>query len=136
MRVRSRETWFALLAAAVVITILIVCLYPFRFAVRHGGIDAVAALVGSWAKPPSAIDFILNIALYVPLGAFAALSLQRLRRPWHRVAMVTIGGGLLSIAVELTQYFDAARYTSATDVYANTLGTFLGAAAVVLLFRR
>ncbi|HEX2151881.1 MAG TPA: VanZ family protein [Stellaceae bacterium] len=119
-----------------VITILIVCLYPFRFAVRHGNIAAISALVGSWVRPPFAIDFILNIALYVPLGAFGALSSRRSRRPWRRVAAVTIGGALLSIAIELTQYFDASRYTSATDVYANGLGTFLGAAAVVLLFRR
>jgi glycopeptide antibiotics resistance protein len=136
MWLRSRETRFALLTAAVVITILIVCLYPFRFAVRHGNIDAVSALVGSWVRPPFAIDFILNIALYVPLGAFGALSSRRSRRPWRRVAAVTIGGALLSIAIELAQYFDAARYTSATDIYANVLGTFLGSAAIVMLFRR
>jgi glycopeptide antibiotics resistance protein len=136
MWLRSRETRFALLTAVVVITILIVCLYPFRFAVRHGNIEAVSALVGSWVRPPFAIDFILNIALYVPLGAFGALSSRRSRRPWRRVAAVTIGGALLSIAIELTQYFDASRYTSATDVYANGFGTFLGAAVVVLLFRR
>jgi VanZ family protein len=136
MWLRSRETRFALLTAAVVITILIVCLYPFRFAVRHSNIDAVSALVGSWARPPSAIDFILNIALYVPLGAFGALSSRRSRRLWRRVAAVTIGGALLSIAIELAQYFDAARYTSATDIYANVLGTFLGSAAIVMLFRR
>jgi glycopeptide antibiotics resistance protein len=136
MWLRNRETRFALLTAAVIITILIVCLYPFRFAIRHSNIDTVSALVGSWARPPSAIDFILNIALYVPLGAFGALSSHRSRRPWRRMAAVTIGGALLSIAIELTQYFDAARYTSATDVYANVLGTFLGAAAIILLFRQ
>ncbi len=136
MWLRSRETRFALLTAAVVITILIVCLYPFRFAVRHGHIDAVSALVGSWVRPPFAIDFILNIALYIPLGVFGALSSWRSRCPWKRVGVVTFGGALLSIAIELTQYFDASRYTSATDVYANGLGTFLGAAVVVLLFRR
>jgi glycopeptide antibiotics resistance protein len=43
---------------------------------------------------------------------------------------------MLSIAIELTQYFDAARYTAASDVYANALGSFLGAAAAVALFRR
>lgn len=137
MRLRSRETRFAILTAATVVTILFVCLYPFRFSIRHGNIDAVGALIGSWAKPPRPIDFILNIALYVPLGVFGALcSSARSRRPWRRVAVVTVGGTLLSIAVELTQYFDAARYTAATDVYANVLGTFLAAAGVVLLFRR
>lgn len=132
-----RERWFALFTAAAVATILFVCLYPFRFSVRHGDVNAVGALLRSWAKPPGAIDFILNIALYVPLGVFGALSAPpRSRRPWRRIGLVTAGAALLSIAVELTQYFDAARYTEATDVYANTLGAFLGAAAVVPLFRR
>ena len=128
---------FAILTVAVVVTILFVCLYPFRFSIRHGYINAVGALIGSWAKLPHPIDFILNIALYAPLGVFGALSSSpRSRRPWRRVALVTSGGAVLSIAIELTQYFDAARYTAASDVYANVLGTFLGATAVVLLFRR
>ena len=132
----SRERWFALLTAATIVVILLVCLYPFRFSTRHGHFNAVGALVRSWAKLPGPIDFILNIALYAPLGAFGALSTsRRLRRPWRRIALVTAGGALLSISVELTQYFDAARYTAASDVYANTLGAFLGAAGVVLLFR-
>jgi hypothetical protein len=132
-----RERWFALLTAAVVGTILFVCLSPFHFSIRHGNINAIGALVGSWAKPPGPIDFILNIVLYAPLGTFGALSLSpRSRRRWRRVAVVTGGGSLLSIAIELAQYFDAARYTAASDVYANVLGTFLGAAGVVLLFRR
>jgi hypothetical protein len=131
-----RERWFALLTAVTVITILLVCLYPFRFSIRHGDINAVGALIGSWARPPGPIDFILNISLYAPLGVFGALSLSpRSWRKRRRIAVVTTGAALLSIAVELTQYFDAARYTAASDVYANTLGAFFGAAGVVLLFR-
>jgi hypothetical protein len=134
---RSRETRFAILTAAAVVTILFVCLYPFRFSIRHGDLNAIGALIGSWAQPPEPIDFILNIALYAPLGVFGALSLSpRSRRPWRRVAIVTTSAALLSIAIELTQYFDATRYTAASDVYANTLGAFLGAAGVVRLFRR
>jgi glycopeptide antibiotics resistance protein len=136
MCLRGRERWFVLLTAAVVVAILVVCLYPFRISIRHGDFDAVGALIRSWAAPPDPIDFILNIVLYLPLGVFGALSLGRLRRRWQRVLLVTLGAALLSIAVELTQYFDAARYTTATDVYANVLGAFLGAAAAVLLFRR
>lgn len=131
-----RETRFALLTGAAAVAILAGCLYPFRFGIRHGDMNAVGALIGSWATPPQPIDFLLNIALYAPLGAFGALSLRRSRRAEFRIGVVTIGGALLSIAVELTQYFDAFRVTSATDVYANTLGTFLAAAAVVLLFRQ
>ena len=136
MRLPNRRTWFAILTAAVVIVILFLCLSPFRFSIRHGNINAIGALVGSWAKPLQPIDFVLNIALYMPLGVFGALSSPRRQRPWRGVAIITAGGALLSIAIELAQYFDAARYTAASDVYANVLGTFLGAAAAVLLFRR
>ena len=137
MRLPNRRTWLnAILTAAAVIVILFLCLSPFRFSIRHGNINAVGALVGSWAKPPQPIDFVLNIALYMPLGVFGALSSPRSQRPWRRIALVTAGGALLSIAIELAQYFDAARYTAASDVYANVLGTFLGAAAVAVLFRR
>lgn len=135
MRLPNRRTWFAILTAAAVIVILFLCLSPFRFSIRHGNINAIGALVGSWAKPLQPIDFVLNIALYIPLGVFGALSSPR-QRPWRGVAIITAGGALLSIAIELAQYFDAARYTAASDVYANVLGTFLGAAAVAVLFRR
>src|SRR3954468_9233030 len=105
---RRRQTQLAILTAATIVTILLVCLYPFRFSVRHGNINAIGALVGRWAKPPEPIDFILNIALYTPLGVFGELSLSpRPRRRWQRIGSVTAGAALLSIAVELTQYFDA-----------------------------
>jgi len=136
MRLPNRRTWFAILTAAAVIVILFLCLSPFRFSIRHGNINAIGALVGSWAKPLQPIDFVLNIALYIPLGVFGALSSPRRQRPLRGVAILTAGGALLSIAIELAQYFDAARYTAASDVYANVLGTFFGAAAVAVLFRR
>jgi hypothetical protein len=132
-----RETRYALLTAATIVVIFLVCLYPFRFSIRHGDINAVGALIGSWAKPPGLIDFILNIAFYAPLGVFGALSFSpRSRRKWWRIGLVTAGAALLSIAIELIQYFDAARFTAASDVYANALGAFFGAAGVVVLFRR
>ncbi|MGE0260271.1 MAG: VanZ family protein [Alphaproteobacteria bacterium] len=133
---RNREARYAVLTAAAVAAILVVCLYPFRFAIRHGDIDAVGVLVRSWATPPVPIDFILNVALYAPFGAFAALSFGRSIGAKFRIGVVTIGGALLSIAIELAQYFDAARFTAASDVYANVLGTLLAATAAVLVFRR
>ena len=108
------------------------------FGIWHGDRNAVLALLRSWAKPPAAIDFILNIVLYAPLGAFGALSLslRRSRRPSLRIGIPTLGAAFLSILIELTQYFDAARITAASDVYANVLGAFIAAVAVVVLFRR
>jgi glycopeptide antibiotics resistance protein len=136
MRLRHPQMRFVLLAAAMVAVILLVCLYPFRFEIRHGGINALGALIGSWATAPKPVDFILNIALYMPLGGFGALSFPRSRGRLVRIGIVTLGGSALSVAVELAQYFDRARVTAATDVYANVLGTLLGAVAAVALVRR
>ena len=136
MQLSNRWTWYAILTAAVVVMILFLCLSPFRFSIRHGDSNAIGALVGSWANPLQPIDFVLNIALYLPLGIFGALSSPRRRHPWWWTVFVAAGGALLSVGVELAQYFDAARYTAASDVYANVLGAFLGATVAVLLFRR
>jgi len=43
--------------------------------------------------------------------------------------LVTAFGAALSALMELTQYYDEGRVTNATDVYSNSLGTALGAAA-------
>jgi glycopeptide antibiotics resistance protein len=136
VRLGSREARYAILAAAAVVAILLVCLYPFRFAVRHGDIDAVSALIRSWSRPPHPLDFILNVALYAPLGAFGGLSFPRSSSTKFRIGFVTIGGALLSVAIELAQHFDATRITAASDVSANVLGTFLAAMAAVVLVRR
>ncbi len=47
--------------------------------------------------------------------------------------MIVASGALLSVAMELTQYYDIGRDTAATDLYANTIGTFI-AAAIAILF--
>src|SRR3954453_9939777 len=125
MRLPNRRTWFAILTAAAVIVILFLCLSPFRFSIRHGNINAIGALAGSWARPLQPIGFVLNIALYRPLGVFGALSSPR-QRPWRGLAILTAGGALLSIAIELAQYFDAARYTAGSGVYGKGSAPFLG----------
>jgi len=47
--------------------------------------------------------------------------------------LITLLGVFLSVSMELLQYFDEGRVTDAPDVYANTLGTLIGAGAGSLL---
>ncbi len=87
------------------------------------------------------VDFLGNIAVFVPLGAALAVATfprrvrgQRSRhfgpRWWGRVALV---GFLFSLSIETAQLFLATRATDIDDVILNTVGTLLGAAILVLL---
>jgi VanZ family protein len=83
-------------------------------------------LIQSWAATPGRGDFIANILFYMPFGWFSLRVLPDRINLALRLAVVAVGGALLSITMELTQYFDAERVTSADDVYSNFLGSILG----------
>lgn len=69
---------------------------------------------GTW------LERLLNVALFVPLGATL--------RVWgRRVWVCALLGGLLSVAVELSQVYSHGRLPTATDVAFNTIGTIVGA---------
>ncbi|MEO8263374.1 MAG: VanZ family protein [Pseudolysinimonas sp.] len=69
------------------------------------------------------VDFVANIAFFVPIGLVAALLL-----PWRVWWLAIPIGAALSTALELGQaLFLPQRYASATDVLANTLGAVVGA---------
>jgi VanZ family protein len=104
-------------------------LYPFAFRVPAHGIGPVLTLVEGWADRPGRGDFLANILLYVPFGMFGRLALPGRYGLSRQLPLVIVAGGTLSVAMELIQYFDADRVTAATDVYANLLGTTIGAVA-------
>ena len=67
------------------------------------------------------IDILLNVALFLPLGA----GLVMLGVPWRRAVLI---GAALSLAIETTQYFAiAGRDASLGDLLTNTAGAALGA---------
>ena len=104
-------------------------LYPFQFHDRPGSpFDALATSVGG---ADSRGDILANILLYFPLGFFAVQMFRR--RTVTLWAGVTLAGTLLSISMELTQYYVPGRLTQFADVCTNTLGTFAGAGAGTLL---
>jgi VanZ family protein len=123
--------WAAITAGLAVI-IIWGSLYPFAFHERGSfGAALRYLLITSWRFKPDRGDIISNILLYLPLGYFAVPALRKMRFPM-RVAVVTLGGTLLSGVMELTQFWDAGRASAVSDLYSNALGTLLGAMAAGL----
>jgi VanZ family protein len=117
-----------LIAAAIIVAVILYgSLYPFRFHQPAGGAGPLRHFLQSWAETPGRGDFIANIFLYLPLGFFWSLALAGRGRRLPRILLVTLAGGLLSTAMELSQYYIAERVSAADDVYANLIGTLLGA---------
>lgn len=75
---------------------------------------------------PEHYGVLLNVVLFVPLGALTVLATGL---PWWVVAA---GATLGSVAVELVQWRWLTRDGSSSDVIANALGAFVGALAVTL----
>ena len=75
------------------------------------------------------LEFSANVAMFVPLGFLAALMLPA--KVWWLALLICPG---LSVAIELTQAtFLAARFATATDVVANTIGAVVGILVAVIL---
>jgi glycopeptide antibiotics resistance protein len=86
-------------------------------------LDALDRIGRGFSSPADeATDIVLNILLFMPFGAWAAV---RLGRSW--LAASIVGGALLSLGIEVSQAVEAAgRFASSTDVVTNTTGTALG----------
>jgi VanZ family protein len=112
--------------AAIVAMIAYGSLYPFAFHWVGDGVGPLHTLLYSWDKEPGRGDFISNILLYMPLGFIGTVTVGK-RIGLNQLALTILIGIALSFAVEVVQYYDTGRDTEATDLYANTLGTAIGA---------
>jgi VanZ family protein len=126
---RSRlEGNFSIATMVVIAVIVYGSLYPFVFRQPVDGLGSAArTLFESWAEAPSRGDFIANMALYMPLGFLAILAIGKDVGTPKRIALAILTGALLSTCMELAQHYDDGRQTAATDLYANVVGTALGA---------
>lgn len=125
---KTRIVVLAVVGAVLLAGVLVVGLLPTRV---DGGVevqvrafvDALRAAGAPLWVDYDLIDFLANIAFFVPVGLIAALLLPR--RLWWLAIPI---GAALSAALELGQaLFLPQRYASLTDVIANTLGAALGA---------
>lgn len=129
--------WLALAVEAVVTAWLV--LNPSPAVPTAAVLDLSEWLAGlgvpSRIADGSVVEFVLNVALFVPIGATLRLLVRPV--PWWAWPVV---GFVLSSAIELSQLaFLDARSATWRDVWANTIGLALGAAgaaAAVLLWRQ
>jgi VanZ family protein len=129
----------AALLAIVVALILYVTLSPFEFHFAHRHTSALAHLLHSW--PPRidrgvVRDAALNFALFLPLGLTACLTYARHWRRGSALLFAVVHGFVLSLCIELLQYYDTSRFSSLADCVFNTLGTLCGALLALLFQRR
>jgi len=126
MRQPIIEKPFLFVTIIVLVIIVYGSLYPFVFSQPSHGIGALRTLLGSWRAPLERGDFLANILLYAPLGFFGSLAIRSRVGAIVRVCLVLMLGASVSIVMELTQYYDPGRVTSAADVLSNVLGTLVG----------
>lgn len=86
----------------------------------------------------STYDVVMNIVGFMPLGFLLVVWLAesgRVREALRSLVFSTLACGLLSLAIETTQYLIAGRASSLVDVAMNALGALLGATYAVLYVR-
>ena len=103
--------------------VLYVCFYPWQF--RSPPHTAHLHWVPFYSARVI-LDFLLNILLYIPLGAAAIVVLGR--RGIHLPLVIALGF-VISLGVEWTQRYVPMRSSTFNDLVANTLGAGLGAIA-------
>ena len=116
--------------------ILLLTWLPAEDAGKVTGIVNAAAKLLAHAGVPVTIgypmlEFLANIALFVPLGLCLAGGWPSLRSSGAIAA-----GMLISVLIEMVQLGIPSRYATLSDVVANTAGTAVGVLAVVLMRRR
>ncbi|MBN2392193.1 MAG: VanZ family protein [Anaerolineae bacterium] len=83
---------------------------------------------------PFLIDFLGNIAVFIPLGAAAAFALANKPRGTRLLAATAIGAGL-SATIEFLQRTIPSRFSGFDDWLLNTAGTLIGAVIAVIIDR-
>lgn len=114
----------------------LVVFLPAHDAERVTGIVAMAAdllaAIGVPREPAVAgLEFLANIALFVPFGVLVRTAFPNTTGP-----VVLVGGFALSVGIELVQIAIPSRVPAVSDVIANTIGVGVGVGIVVLGSRR
>ena len=131
---KARPLIGGVLLASYVVVVLVATLWPTPLDQGYSAaIQKVLDVVHRNGVPDwfgySKLEFTANVAMFVPLGFLAALLLPA--KVWWLALFICPA---LSIAIELTQAtFLAARFATATDVIANSIGAVIGILVAVIL---
>jgi VanZ family protein len=117
-----------LVFAVIVGLILYGSLYPFEFYTCLDPVGGLLDLLAIWKQPSSLGDVLANVLFCLPVGLLAAKASPGMASPLRVITAVVAGAGL-SVSVEFAQLYDVGRVSAMLDVYANSLGTLLGAGA-------
>lgn len=121
----------------VVAVIVYASLYPWHFAFA-GRPEPFSLLLLSWPAAWNRFavrDVVLNVLVYVPLGAAACLAWLP-SMPRAAAAAAVAFGFALSLSMELLQDYVPGRVTSLSDLTTNTLGAAAGASLAVVFAPR
>ena len=122
--------------AAYLITVGFLVWTPAPEAVEVTGIVATIARWFAplgWEFEPTytVLEILANVALFVPFGVFALTAYR-----WMRVWSATAAGLATSCLIEGVQLLLPTRFSTVSDLIANTTGALLGALLVVAWRRR
>ncbi|CAM3663990.1 VanZ family protein [Nocardioides zeicaulis] len=124
-RSRGRRTAWAL-AAAYLVGLVVLLTGPWGLELNRLTVGLYTFFRYDWPVAPDwalphHYGFVLNVVLFVPLGAVLVVLT---RRPWWVATLLALLG---STAVEVAQGLWLDRVGSVADVVANTLGALVGA---------
>ena len=73
------------------------------------------------------LDLLENIVGFVPLGFIICAYLATTRSQRRAILYTAVSAGILSLAIEVLQWYIPPRGSNVTDIITNTLGAFCGA---------
>jgi VanZ family protein len=94
---------------------------------REQGLTFAAVLTAPLWQTYSPFDAVANLLAYIPLGLLLSLSLRAHFGAIRGVLLATLGGMLLSAAMEYAQMYLPVRTSSNLDLLTNSCGTLAGA---------
>ena len=125
-RYRPWAAWGLLLYAAAVVVVLLAPGPPS--AVLDAVVDWLRGALGWSGIRQGWVEFVANIALFIPLGLFATAL-------WRNAWVGAILALVVSAGAELVQLALPARTASLRDIIANVGGALIGSAVAWLVVR-
>ncbi|ABM08335.1 VanZ family protein [Arthrobacter sp. Rue61a] len=121
--------WLKALFIAYLVSLAFVVFLPAREASTVTGfVGVIAGWLSFLGLPPDAagigVEFVANIVLFVPFGAFVRLLRPGLWSWWTLALLAAASSG----TIEVLQLAIPGRVTALSDVIANTLGALAGLA--------